>query len=1080
MSYWNGLRAQNIYDQEPVKVVGQTNGYSTSSQYASSFRRLSISAGTPLDGRGQWAQTYSCFSTNADFTPNFMTGGSGKGFLFISGPANNAFQNKWVFSGNGVAALDSLNDITAYNSGNDMGLNMTDSGYYTFVFNDVGYTANKAQFYVGRTNNMPVNLSQASYSINASNQGKVRIKTSASPSSNEKVYVRYTLNGSFVETNTSYILAASSVSGDTLYEATIPSYPAGSVISYYYFSSTMSLSALQAASEQGRSLGALRYDDNSGANYAYTLAKKFAVDFSVDPKNTCYGAIDSITVYAASPVFGNASTKLTLPATSNNPTATLFLDSGVLVTYKFRLHLNGKTIWEEDFSSTSGMREFVPHGDSTFPYLCWNQTSVCGTKLNPTSIYFVTYLGYAGADTTGKLYVMGNFNYPSWQEGAIRMTPLPGYNGYYYTLATAVCPETFDYKFVNGDSSLNNSPETFPDATQRNCTVSNGLGGYNRTHTRTGQFIEQINFIFDSCSAVPQWQISDSLICLGGKSTIIMHHSELWEGSNNLGQDSVFVSPSKTTTYQVKDFAGNQISQFTVQVIDSLNVKILSTAPELCGSMGSLNLNATPNNNWTYSWKNSGQTTGKTGDSIQINQSGWWTVKASNQNACFSYDSIQVDRMTLTMSSDTQIQCGSNAALRANVTSKNSVTYSWSPSAGLNFNTIANPLARPHTSQYYSVTATSGTCSLTDSVNVQVSTNLQLAFSANQTTDNTPPFDFVFTNSTPQRSNYQFTWHWGDGNVSANNAATVNKNYLFNGSYSVSLIAKDSNACIDTLSKVNYITTSGGADPSDIYIFNVSPQSFCGEKVVSFFFTIKDSFPANTLFHLWMSDIYGSNLYKLQLDSFQLNTNTGSIQVLVPAVSVGGAYLIHLDYDTLVSNMLALDLGPTVQLSNISGPSSINRLEKGSYKVTTSYGGPFSWTVNGGTIQSGQGSDSIVVEWTTLGNGSVDVHVNETCSDTQSISVAVLNVGIDGPGTNDLLIYPNPSNGTLHFESQISFNEIQIEVCAIDGKILFTKNINPTDTSISLDLLPGIYFIKWQRDANDQGITKLQIHSGTY
>ena len=152
--YFNFINAQNIFNGEPVQVVGQMNGYSTAAGSNSTHRRVSI-ATNQTDGRGQWVKTYNVQSSGGDFVPITMSGGGSNGFLFISGPSGNRYANKWTFSGVGSGAVNAVNNLSAYNSGNDMGLNMSTAGRYTFVFNDVGYTGTNAKYYVAYTTAAP-------------------------------------------------------------------------------------------------------------------------------------------------------------------------------------------------------------------------------------------------------------------------------------------------------------------------------------------------------------------------------------------------------------------------------------------------------------------------------------------------------------------------------------------------------------------------------------------------------------------------------------------------------------------------------------------------------------------------------------------------------------------------------------------------------------------------------------------------------------------------------------------------------------------------------------------------------------
>jgi hypothetical protein len=266
------LQAQNIFSGERVQVVGAFNGYVTTpygTDYrTSNYRRVSVTSGTPSDGRGQWSTTINVQSSGGDATPINMPGGGGNGFLFISGPSANRFLNKWVFSGVGQGNVDGFNNISAFNSGNDMGLNMGTAGYYTFNLNDVGYTQTNAQYYVGYTAAAPVQPTRSSELLNPDGTATITITTSASVSAQEKVYVRYTLGADFSGAGTSSIVQAT-LSGSN-YTAIIPAQTNGIVVRYYVFTSTRSLAQLTADTEQSRSLAALRFDDNSGANYNYT------------------------------------------------------------------------------------------------------------------------------------------------------------------------------------------------------------------------------------------------------------------------------------------------------------------------------------------------------------------------------------------------------------------------------------------------------------------------------------------------------------------------------------------------------------------------------------------------------------------------------------------------------------------------------------------------------------------------------------------------------------------------------------------------------------------------------------------
>ncbi|MBL7727862.1 MAG: hypothetical protein JNM68_09255, partial [Dinghuibacter sp.] len=92
--------------------------------------------------------------------------------------------------------------------------------------------------------------------------------TGATPSAQEKIYVRYTTGGDFSGSGISFVVEATGAG--TSYTATIPAQTSGIVVRYYVFTSTRTLAQLNTHIEEEKSVAVLKYDDNNGANYSYT------------------------------------------------------------------------------------------------------------------------------------------------------------------------------------------------------------------------------------------------------------------------------------------------------------------------------------------------------------------------------------------------------------------------------------------------------------------------------------------------------------------------------------------------------------------------------------------------------------------------------------------------------------------------------------------------------------------------------------------------------------------------------------------------------------------------------------------
>ncbi len=103
-----------------------------------------------------------------------------------------------------------------------------------------------------------------------------------------------------------------------------------------------------------------------------------------------------------------------------------------------------------------------------------------------------------------------------------------------------------------------------------------------------------------------------------------------------------------------------------------------------------------------------------------------------------------------------------------------------------------------------------GCTNTSSAVTVQENTNdFGLAFSANQTSFNIPPFAVSFTNQTPNVNDYYWMWSFGDGISST--FINPSHQYNYDGNYTVGVIAQNiQTGCFDTLVKSNYIHCLGG------------------------------------------------------------------------------------------------------------------------------------------------------------------------------------------------------------------------------------------------------------------------------
>jgi hypothetical protein len=191
-------------------------------------------------------------------------------------------------------------------------------------------------------------------------------------------------------------------------------------------------------------------------------------------------------------------------------------------------------------------------------------------------------------------------------------------------------------------------------------------------------------------------------------------------------------------------------------------------------------------------------------------------------------------QLIVTGVSDATVNCAVPVQLQANTNYLGALplTYTWTPASSLNNATISNPVAVVGTNTSFEVTVSDGLCSATNTTNVNISgINFNLAFTQNQQVFNQAPFAVLFSNLTPNQSNYTFTWDFGDGSGLYTQTAGVPVSHFYNsnGIYSIKLFAiNNQTGCVDSLIRNNWIYCSGQPLCSHVAtITQTGPISLC-------------------------------------------------------------------------------------------------------------------------------------------------------------------------------------------------------------------------------------------------------------
>jgi hypothetical protein len=137
--------------------------------------------------------------------------------------------------------------------------------------------------------------------------------------------------------------------------------------------------------------------------------------------------------------------------------------------------------------------------------------------------------------------------------------------------------------------------------------------------------------------------------------------------------------------------------------------------------------------------------------------------------------------------------------------------------------------------------------------------------------------------------------------------------------------------------------------------------------------------------------------------------------------------------------------------------------------VNTFPGATYTWSVTGGVIVSGQGTDTINVIWNDVQFGNVTVtQLSDSCELSDGITVFVNGVGVDELEAG-ITIFPNPALNEVNIQSNTAVGNW--EIVDMSGRRIAAGQENSNTVHLDVaDWSPGLYFVK-----TEEGIFKLMV-----
>jgi PKD repeat protein len=197
-------------------------------------------------------------------------------------------------------------------------------------------------------------------------------------------------------------------------------------------------------------------------------------------------------------------------------------------------------------------------------------------------------------------------------------------------------------------------------------------------------------------------------------------------------------------------------------------------------------------------------------------------------------------------------------------------------------------------------------------------------------------------------------------------------------------------------------------------------------------------------------------------------TDTSSVLNANKTYSNSGNYLVTLtairngNCKDSITKLITVKSSPNIgNIKGDTGPTSITLPFV--YSVASQPNVTYNWSVTKGTIQTGQGTNTVNLIWSNAGVGIIKAKItnNDGCVDSTSLAVNITSVGINNLSLdNNLKVFPNPAKSNITITHRNNLGGKKYTITNLIGQTVLSGKLNTEETIINLEnLQSGVYIL---------------------